>query len=158
MYSGIASAYRCCARRTSPLAVCASALRGDLGKSIRTQIPSVPYVMSRFPATALLAGTSAALAIVVGVPIGVLSAVHQRSVGSTAATGLAILAQSTPNYWLGLVLITVFAVTLHWLPTSGYGTVRNLVLPSVTLAFYLLGLIVRITRTEVLAALVPTSG
>jgi len=130
-----------------------SALRGDLGQSIRAQVPSVPYVLSRFPATLLLAGSSVGIAVLVGIPIGVLSATHRYSAASTVATGLAILAQSTPNYWLGLVLITVFAVALHWLPTSGYGTVQNLILPSVTLAFFLLGLIVRITRTEVLDVL-----
>jgi peptide/nickel transport system permease protein len=130
-----------------------SALRGDLGESIRAHVPSLPYVLSRFPATMILAATSVALAVVIGVPIGVLSATHRRSLGSAAATGLAILAQSTPNYWLGLVLITVFAVNLHWLPTSGYGRLWNLILPSVTLAFFLLGLIVRITRTEVLDVL-----
>jgi ABC-type dipeptide/oligopeptide/nickel transport system permease component len=127
-----------------------SALRGDLGRSIRTQLPSVPYVMSRFPATLVLAGAAIGIAVTVGIPVGVLAATHRQSIASTIATGLAILAQSTPNYWLGLMLITLFAVTLHWLPTSGYGSLRNLVLPSVTLAFFLLGLIVRITRTEVL--------
>jgi peptide/nickel transport system permease protein len=106
--------------------------------------------MSRFPATLVLAGAAIGIAVTVGIPVGVLAATHRQSIASTIATGLAILAQSTPNYWLGLMLITLFAVTLHWLPTSGYGSLRNLVLPSVTLAFFLLGLIVRITRTEVL--------
>jgi len=130
-----------------------SALRGDLGVSIRAQVPSLSYVLSRAPATLVLAATSAGLAIAIGIPIGVLSAVRRGSLADAAATGLAILAQSTPNYWLGLVLITVFAVTLHWLPTSGYGGLRNLVLPSITLSFFLLGLIVRITRTEMLDVL-----
>jgi peptide/nickel transport system permease protein len=114
-----------------------SALRGDLGDSIRTQEPSLVYVLSQAPATLILAGTSTGLAIVIGMPIGVLSAMRRGSLADATVTGVAILAQSTPNYWLGLVL-TVFAVTLHWLPTSGYGGVRNLVLPSITLAFFLL--------------------
>jgi peptide/nickel transport system permease protein len=129
------------------------ALRGDLGESIRAQQPSLPYVLARFPATILLTGTATGLAILIGMPIGVLSAVRRGSIYDAAARGLAIMAQSTPNYWLGLVLITVFAVGLRWLPTSGYGTLRNLVLPSITLSFVLLGLIVRVTRTEVLEVL-----
>jgi peptide/nickel transport system permease protein len=130
-----------------------SALHGNLGDSIRTQQPSVRYVLSRTPPTLVLAGASAGLATAVGMPIGVLSAVRRGSMVDAMVTGVAILAQSTPNYWFGLVLITVFAVTLHWLPTSGYGGIRNLILPAITLAFFLLGLIARITRTEVLEVL-----
>ncbi len=129
------------------------ALHGDLGMSIRAQQPSLPFVLKRFPATLLLASCAVGLAILLGIPIGILSAVRRNSVYDAVARGLALLAQSTPNYWLGLLLITVFAVRLRWLPTSGYGELRNIVLPSITLAFVLIGLVVRVTRTEVLEVL-----
>jgi ABC-type dipeptide/oligopeptide/nickel transport system permease component len=131
----------------------AQAVRGNLGDSIRAQRPSLPYVLERFPATLLLTFAATVLAIGLGLPIGILSAVRRGSIYDAAARGLAVMAQSTPNYWLGLVLITVFAVGLRWLPTSGYGGVRNLILPSITLSFVLLGLIVRVTRTEILEVL-----
>ncbi len=138
---------------TQYLIFVAKAVRGDLGESIRAQQPSLPFVLKRFPATLLLTASALMIAILAGIPIGILSAVRRGSLYDAVARGLALLAQSTPNYWLGLLLITVFSVRLRWLPTSGYGEVRNLILPSVTLAFVLVGLIVRITRTEVLEVL-----
>ncbi len=127
--------------------------RGDLGDSLRARRPVVSYVLERVPATAQLAVTAFVLTLAVGIPLGMAAAVHRESWLDHGARGLAILAQSVPGMWLGLILIIVFAVRWHWLPSIGAGSPRHLVLPSLTLASYLLGLVVRLTRSAMLDVL-----
>jgi peptide/nickel transport system permease protein len=125
-------------------------LRGDLGLGIRSQRPALELVLERFPATLELTLAAFALAILVGLPIGVLSAVKRFTVYDNASVLMALLAQSMPGFWLGLMLIVVFAVNLGMLPVSGRDGLQHIILPAVTLSFYLLGLIIRVSRSEML--------
>ena len=107
-------------------------------------------MLERFPATLELTIAAFTLAIAVGLPIGVISAVKRYTVYDNASVLIALLAQSMPGFWLGLMLIVVFAVTLGVLPVSGRGGLQHIVLPAVTLSVYLLGLIIRVSRSEML--------
>lgn len=129
------------------------AVQGDFGQSIRAMRPVLPYVLERLPATLELAGGALLLSTGLGIPLGVLAAARRHSVWDGLSLNLALLAQSTPNFWLGLILIAVFSVKLHLLPVSGRGDLRHLVLPSVTLSIFFIGLVVRLTRSGVLEVL-----
>lgn len=128
-------------------------LRGDLGVSFRYREPALRIVMERLGATLLLAVTSMALATLVALPLGVLSAIRRGTWIDAAVRGFAALGQSTPSFWLGLVLVLVFAVELGWLPTSGRGGVQHLILPAVTLSFFTAGAVARLTRANMLEAM-----
>jgi peptide/nickel transport system permease protein len=125
-------------------------VRGDLGQSLLAQRPVLDYVLERMPATGQLALAAVLIAIVAGIPAGLLAAVRRESTLDYSIRGLSLLAQSMPGMWLGLMLITVFAVWLRLLPSIGAGTPRHLVLPAITLASYIIGLVVRLTRSSVL--------
>lgn len=124
--------------------------RGDLGESYRQHRPVARIIAERFPATALLAVTAVVLAALVGIGAGLAAASRPRSLLDGAAMSAALLGVSTPVFWLGLILILVFAATLRWLPVGGYGTPAHLVLPAVTLAAVSAGTIARMTRSSVL--------
>lgn len=128
-------------------------IRGDLGESIRARRPVLDYVLERVPATGQLALTAFALSVLGGIPLGMAAAVRRESWIDHAARALALFAQSVPGMWLGLILILVFAVRLQLLPSIGAGAPRHLVLPSLTLASYLIGLVVRLTRSSMLDVL-----
>lgn len=130
-----------------------NAMHGDLGTSIRAQRPVISYVLERYPATLELSAVAMMLAIVLGIPIGVLSAVKRYSVVDNLAMFFSLLAQSMPGFWLGLMLIIVFAVQLRVLPVSGNATPIHVILPGLTLAMWLVGLIVRLTRSAMLDVL-----
>ncbi|MFN8475334.1 MAG: ABC transporter permease [Anaerolineae bacterium] len=129
------------------------ALQGDLGMSIRASRPTTELIMLALPATIELAGAALFLAIIVGIPLGIIAALRPGSVFDNVALFLALLGQSVPSFWLGLTLIYLFA--LHWrlLPTSGRGEWKHLVLPALALAPFLAGMIIRITRTSMIDVL-----
>ncbi len=127
--------------------------KGDLGTSLRYHRPALELVIERLPATAQLALTSMVVAALISIPAGIIAAVKRGSVADTFTVAFALLGQSVPSFWLGIVLIIIFAVWLRVLPTSGYGGWRNLVLPTITLAFYMMGLITRLTRSSMLEVL-----
>lgn len=129
------------------------ALRGDLGESLSQRKNSLSAITERFGASAQLASVAFALTVVVGVPIGILSAVGRGSVIDYAARGFAVFGQAVPPFWLGIVLVLLFAVDLGWLPTSRRGSWTNLILPSVTLAWPACAGMVRITRSAMLDVL-----
>jgi peptide/nickel transport system permease protein len=129
------------------------ALHGDLGTSIRAQRPALEVVLERLPATLLLTAGAFSFAVLIGMPIGVISAVKRLSFWDHGSMALALLGQSMPGFWLGLVLITVFAVHLRWLPASGMGSLSHVVLPAITLGMFLIGLIIRLTRSSMLDVL-----
>jgi ABC-type dipeptide/oligopeptide/nickel transport system permease component len=131
----------------------ARAVQGDLGTSIRAQRPALDVVLERLPATLLLTAGAFGFAVTVGMPVGVLSAVKRLSFWDHGSMGLALLGQSMPGFWLGLVLITVFAVHLRWLPASGMDGPTHVVLPAITLGMFLIGLIIRLTRSSMLDVL-----
>ena len=129
------------------------ALRGDFGMSIRAQRPALEVVLERLPATLLLAAGAFVFALFVGMPIGVVSAVKRLSLWDHGSMALALLGQSMPVFWLGLMLIVVFSVNLRWFPVSGWGGPQHLVLPAITLGTFLIGLIIRLTRSSMLDVL-----
>src|SRR6266540_3523739 len=114
----------------------ANAVRGDFGMSIRAQRPALEYVLERLPATLQLSAGAFAFAMLTGIPTGILSAVKRLSVWDHSSMFVALLGQSMPVYWLGLMLIIVFAVQLRWLPASGMGQPQHLVLPAITLGSF----------------------
>jgi peptide/nickel transport system permease protein len=114
-------------------------LRGDLGVSFRYREPALGIVLERLGATLQLAVTSMILATLVALPLGVLSAIRRGTWLDAAVRAFAALGQSTPSFWLGLILVLVFAVELGWLPTSGRGGLQHLILPAVTLSFFTAG-------------------
>ena len=129
------------------------AVRGDFGTSIRAQRPALEVVLERLPATLVLAAGAFTFAVSLGMPIGVLSAVKRLTIWDHGSMGLALLGQSMPVFWLGLMLIVVFSVNLRWLPVSGWGGPQHLVLPAITLGTFLIGLIIRLTRSSMLDVL-----
>jgi ABC-type dipeptide/oligopeptide/nickel transport system permease component len=131
----------------------AHAVRLDFGASIQLRDPALGLVVERLPATLQLAGLAVAAAIVLGVPLGVLTAVRRDTPWDTLVTSLALVGQSTPVFWVGVMSILLFAVRLRWLPSSGVGTWEHLVLPAGTLTLFLLGGLVRVTRTSMLEVL-----
>jgi peptide/nickel transport system permease protein len=125
-------------------------LQGDMGVSFRYREPALDLVLSRLPATLELAFISMLLATLIALPIGVLAAVKRGSLVDTGTRWFATIGQSTPTFWLGLMLILVFSVDLGLLPTSGRGSWYHLVLPAVTLGWYSAAAIARLTRSSML--------
>jgi len=128
-------------------------LVGDLGNSYITNRPIAQDIRERFPKTLQLAGAAMLLATILGITLGVLSARRPGGIADRFALGLAYLGISFPVYWVGLLLILLFAVTLRWLPPSGYGSLRFLVLPALTLGMRSIAFQARMTRSAMLDAL-----
>jgi peptide/nickel transport system permease protein len=131
----------------------AGALRGDFGQSLRYRQDALGLVLERLPATLLLAGSAIALTLLIAVPVGVLTAVHRDTLVDHLGTVATVLGQATPGFWLGLMLIYVFAVQLRWLPTGGSGTLAHLIMPSVVLAAFFAARVARLTRSATLDVL-----
>ncbi|MHB1005402.1 MAG: ABC transporter permease [Chloroflexota bacterium] len=128
-------------------------LRLDLGLSARTSQPVFDEVMARMPYTFELALTAIVLATIVGVALGVLAATHQNSLTDYVASAVSLFGVSMPVYWLGLMLIVIFAINLKMLPAAGAEEPTSFVLPGVTLALFAVGLITRMTRSSMLEVL-----
>lgn len=124
-----------------------------LGNSFRTGQPAVNEVKARLPATLELSVTALALAIVLGVPAGVLAAIKRGTAIDGAARLFALLGQAVPNFWLGIMLVLLFSVKLGLLPTGGTGGVSHLVLPAFTLGAVSAAAITRLTRSGMLDVL-----
>ena len=129
------------------------AVRGDFGVSLRQQQPTIKLIAERMPATLQLAGASMAIAICVGVPLGVGAATRRGSVWDNLLMLGGLLGQSLPVFWLGLLMILVFAVGLGWFPVAGTGGPQYLVLPAVTLGMFSTAYIARMTRSSMLEVL-----
>jgi peptide/nickel transport system permease protein len=130
------------------------AMFGDFGDSLRfIGQPAMPIVLERFPFTVQLMAVAAGYSIVLSLILGTISALRPYSVVDQIVRGFAILNQSIPNFWLGLLLILFFAVYLGILPAMGYGTWQNVVLPAVTLGAQSLGRNTRLVRSSVLECL-----
>jgi peptide/nickel transport system permease protein len=130
-----------------------NALHGDFGMSLRHGEPALGLALERVPASAELALTALAIALLVAVPAGTIAAVRRNSPIDLAARVLALLGQSTPVYWLGIMLILIFGVQLGWFPVSGIGGWQHLALPAVTLAMFTMARIMRLTRGAMLDVL-----
>ena len=130
-----------------------SVAKGDLGRSYITNRPISQDIRERFPKTLQLAGAAMLLAMLVGISLGVLSALRPGGVADRLALGIAYLGISFPVYWVGLLLILLFAVTLRLLPPSGYGSARFLVLPALALGMRSIAFLARMTRSAMLESL-----
>jgi peptide/nickel transport system permease protein len=126
------------------------AVQGDFGDSLWFDRPALSLVLDRLPATFLLVGTAMAIAVVLAIPLGILAALRPRSWLDHTATLLSMIGMSIADFWLGLMLIYVFPVSLGLFYTSGYGDWEHLVLPAVTLAARPLGRITQIVRSSIL--------
>jgi peptide/nickel transport system permease protein len=131
----------------------AGALRGDFGESLRYRRDAFGLVLERLPATLLLAGAAMALTLVAAVPLGVVTAVRRDTLVDHVGTLATVLGQATPGFWLALMLIYLFAVQLRWLPTGGYGTLAQLIMPAVVLAAFYSARVARLTRSAMLEVL-----
>jgi ABC-type dipeptide/oligopeptide/nickel transport system permease component len=129
------------------------ALQGDLGDSLFFQQPAMEVLMERMPATLQLSAVALLFSLSVAIPVGMLSALKRDTIWDYLGTGLAMMGQAIPPYWLGIMLILVFSVALGWFPTSGRGTVWHLVLPAITLGSVLMALITRLVRSGMLDVL-----
>jgi len=128
-------------------------LSGNLGTSYITGRPILQDIAERFPKTLLLAATAMVLAALVGISIGVVTARWPGGVLDRVTLGAAYLGISFPVYWVGLLLILLFAVTLRWLPPSGYGRAQFLVLPALALGSRSIAFLARVTRSSMLDVL-----
>lgn len=129
------------------------ALHGDFGQSYRWQTSALGLVLDRLPATIELALAGLLVSVALAVPLGVLSAVHRGSVLDRLARLFALLGQAMPAFWVGLLLILLFAVELQWLPAFGRGGLSHLVLPAVALGWYPVAAQTRIVRSAMLDVL-----
>lgn len=127
--------------------------QGDLGKSIHTQTPIIDLIQARYPATLKLALLSLLIGIVVGVPLGIFSALKAGHWQDFIVTIVSVRLSAMPAFWLGPVLMLIFAVWLGWLPVSGMDSGSSIILPAVTLGFGLSAILTRMTRTSLLEVL-----
>jgi peptide/nickel transport system permease protein len=130
-----------------------NALTGDLGTSFTYRRPASQIVLQHVPATAQLAFAGMAVALLISIPLGVLAARHHGRAIDRVVLAVALLGQSVPVFWLGMVAIMIFSVNLGWLPTGGRGTIWHFVLPGLTLGWFANGLIARLVRSCMLEVL-----
>ena len=128
----------------------ANALQGDFGQSYQWQSAAMPLLLDRLPATLELALAGLVFALLLAVPLGVVSAMHRGGVIDRAAKLFAMLGQAVPGFWIGLLLILFFAVKLQWLPAFGRGGLGNLVLPAIALGWYPVAAMTRTLRSAML--------
>jgi len=126
------------------------AIVGDFGDSLHYRTPALPLVLERLPATVQLAGTALLIAVIIGIPIGLVGGFNPGSLIDSVGRLVALLGQSIPNFWLALILILVFAVGLGWLPSFGRDAPTSVILPAFVLGLPTLGQLVRLTRSAVL--------
>jgi peptide/nickel transport system permease protein len=129
------------------------ALRGEFGQSLYYKIPAMQLILERLPASLELAVAAMLIALVVAVPIGIISAVRRGSLLDMGSMFGALFGLSMPHFWLGIMLIMIFSVKLGWLPTSGRGTLAHLIMPSVALGLSLMAMFARLTRSVMLEVL-----
>lgn len=129
------------------------AAQGDFGESTRLRQPATEAVIQRIPATLQLGAAALGIAMVIGIPLGVLASVRHGSFWDRFAGLLATLGQAVPNFWFGLLLILFFSVNLGWLPTSGRGGLSHLIMPAVTLSAVSTARFARLTRSTMLDVL-----
>jgi len=131
-----------------------NALKGDLGKSVAgDNRPALALILERFPASLKLALVALIISTLIGIPLGVLSAVKRGSFLDASARLLALLGQSLPAFWLGIVLMYFFSVKLRLLPTSGYGGIQHFILPAATMGLFTVAAVTRLTRSSMLEVL-----
>jgi ABC-type dipeptide/oligopeptide/nickel transport system permease component len=129
------------------------AVRGEFGNSLYYKVPAMDLILERLPASLELAVAAMLIALVVAVPIGIVSAVRRGSLLDMGSMLGALFGLSMPHFWLGIMMILLFSVKLGWLPTSGRGTLAHLVMPSLALGMSLMAMFARLTRSVMLEVL-----
>ena len=122
----------------------------DLGTSFFYNRPVAEIIWLHFPRTALLGGVSLIFSLAIGIPLGIIAALKEGRLADFVAMGFAVVGQAVPIFWLGFMLVLVFSIKLHWLPTSGTGSWQHLVLPAATLSAFTMALISRLVRSGML--------
>ncbi|MCY4453178.1 MAG: ABC transporter permease [Immundisolibacterales bacterium] len=131
-----------------------NALRGDLGDSLKWRgSTALGIVAERLPATLQLGGFAVLVSTIIAIPIGVLAGVYRDTAFDAAGKLVALLGQAMPNFWLGIVLIWIFAVKLGWFPTSGRGGFSHMVLPAIAMGWFQVAALMRLTRSAMLEVL-----
>ncbi len=136
----------------------AGVVQGDLGESVRTQLPVLSLILQKLPVTAELAFLAMCVAIVIGIPAGIASAVGRGTIWDYAANVFALWGLSTPNFWLGILMIMLFSVHLGWLPASGFvspkedllGNLASMAMPAFVLGNAIAAVLMRHTRSAML--------
>ena len=123
---------------------------GDFGNSLYYKTPALPLILERLPATLQLACVGMLMALVVGIPLGLAAGATPGSLWDTIARAVGLLGQSTPNFWLAMVMIIIFAVNLGWLPSFGRDELKSVIMPAFVLGLPTMGVLVRLTRSAVL--------
>lgn len=126
------------------------AIQGDFGVSYRTQQPVAQEIMRRFPTTLKISLISIILSLIIGIPLGIVSAVKQYTATDYFSRLISMLMTAIPSFWLGLMLLLLFSLQLRWLPSSGVDTWKGYILPSVSLSIISMGLMIRMTRSTML--------
>lgn len=129
------------------------AIRGDFGESLYYHIPALRLILERLPASLELAVAAMVVALGISVPIGIISAVRRGSALDMASMFAALFGLSMPHFWLGIMLILLFSLKLGWLPTSGRGTLAQLIMPALALGLSLMAMFARLTRSVMLEVL-----
>lgn len=127
-----------------------NAVQGDLGRSLVTKQPVAREIWARFPATLQLSAAAVLIAILMGIPIGIISATKQYSAFDMISMVIALLGVSMPNFWQGMMMILLFSITIRILPSSGYGTLNHLIMPAMTIGTSAAAVITRMTRSSML--------
>jgi len=127
--------------------------QGDMGRSMSTGRPVLDELMDRFPNTVILAIAGVGVAVLLGVPVGVVAAIRSRTLVDHGSMIFALLGISAPAFWLGFMLMMIFSVQLGWLPSAGYRTPAHLVLPAFTLGTGAMAIVARMTRSSLLEVL-----
>jgi len=126
------------------------AVQGDFGRSIKGQMPVIDMLKERLPNSLKLAVVALCIAVLLAVPLGVVAAVNKGTGLDTMANMVAVLGQSLPQFWVGIVLIQIFAVRLRWLPVAGVGSAWHYVLPGFTLGWFMVAGMMRLLRSSML--------
>ena len=129
------------------------AVQGDFGESLYYHVPALDLILERLPASLELSLAAMVLALVVSIPIGIISAVYRGSALDMGSMLGALFGLSLPHFWLGIMFIMIFSVKLGWLPTSGRGTFAQLIMPALALAMSLMAMFARLTRSVMLEVL-----
>lgn len=126
------------------------ALQGDFGTSYQNRQPVIQQILQRYPTTIKLAFGSITVAVLIGIPVGIISAVRQYSIMDNVSMFVAMLLTSMPAFWYGLMLMLLFSLKLKWFPATGAASLENFVLPWLTLCGTTLALLIRMTRSTML--------
>ena len=129
------------------------AVTGDFGRSFRYSTPALGLVLERMPATLQLTLAAMSVAVLIAFPLGIISAVSRGSFLDFSVRLVSLIGISMPNFWLGIILIIIFGVNLHWLPVSGSGGLKYLIMPSIALGSALAGTLTRLLRSSMLDVL-----